>query len=252
MKKTELKLLTEINDASILSELKTFPNQSMIWGMIENANKIDYIFLLPSKQAIILIDLQQSESPFIFIAGNATENDIITSLQFCKSKTLRLYCHQRYHQLLLARGWNLVPRISLKFTNNHILKDSNLDIKPIDNKGLLKRCLHYKVISPSYLTNEDFIKSNYGYVVESKNKIICEGYLCCGNSYAEIGIITCETYRKQGIATQVACFLVNKAKEMNLMPIWSCDYNNQASLASAFKLGFIIDKYYIQMMIKKL
>ena len=74
-----------------------------------------------------------------------------------------------------------------------------------------------------------------------------EAYASIGGGYAEIGIITHPEMRYKGYASQVLSVLLHKCYEVNIVPIWSCQINNLASLHTGLKQGFSISNYYLQM-----
>lgn len=65
--------------------------------------------------------------------------------------------------------------------------------------------------------------------------------------YADVGIFTIPEYRNKGYSILVTTFLIQKLQAKNLIPVWSTDENNSASLKVAQKLGFteIYTKTYI-------
>ena len=96
-----LEHLDEILDKEILEEFKTFPNQGIIWEIIEQ-QKTGKIFKLPSKAILVM---ENCPDPFVFIAGELTDEDVtevvslVTGLEFPM-----LYCKTRYHPLFLYKS----------------------------------------------------------------------------------------------------------------------------------------------------
>jgi hypothetical protein len=74
MVRNKLKPIDKLENPAIIAELKTFPNQAFIWGILENT-KEKHAYYLPSINAVILIE-SNSEDPFIFCAGVLNETDV--------------------------------------------------------------------------------------------------------------------------------------------------------------------------------
>jgi hypothetical protein len=61
-----------ILDQGILEEFKTFPNQGILWEIIEQ-QKTGKIFELPSEAIVVM---ENCSDPFVFIAGELTDEDV--------------------------------------------------------------------------------------------------------------------------------------------------------------------------------
>lgn len=59
-----------------------------------------------------------------------------------------------------------------------------------------------------------------------------------GGGYAEIDIITIESYKRMGLATQTGVRFIKECVEKNLIPNWCCHADNVESNQLAHKLGF--------------
>ena len=57
--------------------------------------------------------------------------------------------------------------------------------------------------------------------------------------YAEMGVATAETQRRQGYATAVASLVIQQVLAQNRIPAWSTGEDNHASQRVAQKLGFV-------------
>ena len=241
------KRLSSIKSPSILEELKSFPNQGIIWGMLESNNPCQ-IWELPGTQAIILIE-DSSDDPFVFIAGTLTAKSIETIIALCQKSYPTIYCDPAYHHLFLEKGWDFLLRVELSYSEPNIqLIQSGLSVKPIDNLTLFEKCYSFQETSQRYGSAENFLKFGRGFILSHADKILSEAYIdYFGENHAEIGIITPPEHRNQGYASQIASYLAEWCKEKQYIPIWSCQINNRASLKTAYKIGFRGERYYIQM-----
>ncbi len=58
------------------------------------------------------------------------------------------------------------------------------------------------------------------------------------DDYADIGVVTLDAYRRQGIAAAAASLVCQGVRAANRVPVWDCAAENVASLHLAEKLGF--------------
>ena len=65
--------------------------------------------------------------------------------------------------------------------------------------------------------------------------------------YADIDIITAEPYRGRGLATLAAAACVEECLRRSLVPTWHTDTTNEASMATARKLGFVEGRPFSQL-----
>jgi hypothetical protein len=89
---------------------------------------------------------------------------------------------------------------------------------------------------------------------ESPRDLLWEGSIACAivsgeivataltsaqsDRYAEIGVYTCQSFRRRGLATAAASLVVRHVQNAGLTPVWSAGEHNTASLRVAQKLGF--------------
>lgn len=60
----------------------------------------------------------------------------------------------------------------------------------------------------------------------------------------EIGVITHLEHKRKGYATLIVAHLINECKKLKIIPQWSCNIDNRASLYTGLNMGFEIDSYY--------
>lgn len=76
-----------------------------------------------------------------------------------------------------------------------------------------------------------------GAVVDGQLVAIAQNYART-DRYGEIGVHTLPAHRQQGYATATAAAVARYIQSLGLTPVWSCGAHNQASLRTAYKLGF--------------
>ena len=244
------KLLSQITEPPILSELETYPNQAVIWGILGDGNR-GQVWELPGCKAIMLVE-GNCEDPFVSIVGRLDVDDVKEAISLCPTNYPMIYCNPAYHHLFLAEGWDFNLRAQMAYTSlapQNI--NPNWNIQPINDITLFERCLGYQSACGRYGSSSRFLKHGKGYVLCKGTEIVSEAYIDYqGHSYAEIGVITHPDYLRQGAAVQIASYLVNDCVKQGVTPVWSCQINNRASLQTGFKLGFRIERYYVSMVPK--
>lgn len=250
MTKVLPKRITEITNPAILAELETFPNQPVIWGMLEGHNK-GQLWELSGGQSIVLFE-DNPQVSFVFIAGHLDLKTIETAIHLCITYPIdypMIYCRPYAHEWFLTQGWTFNPRIQLSYITPALQPvREGWAIKPINTMKLFQECLSFKEMSHSYGSPEQFLKLGKGYALCQGSQIISEAYIAFhGRNCAEIIAITHPDYRRQNAAAQVTSYLVEECKTKGLIPMWSCNADNIGSLKTALKIGFVIERYDMQM-----
>lgn len=232
----------------IFTELKTYPNQAVIWEIIEQG-KTGEIFDLPGG-AILLLEYC-SDDPFAFIAGHLTDEGVKEAIYILsKCRFPMLYCQPKYHSLFLKRDWNLHLRVEFILNlQKHLQRQftTNNQVKLIETIELFKNCLWYKEKSELYTSVENFLQYGLGYALCKDGQVLSEAYATIGGGYAELSVVTSPDFRKKGYAAQVLAALIKRCEELKVIPVWSCNIGNIASFNTALKIGFEPSFYYVSM-----
>ncbi len=93
-----------------------------------------------------------------------------------------------------------------------------------------------------------FMKRGFGYCTLHGNQIVSWSVAdCVSGSACEIGIHTREDYRRQGLATLTAAAAVDYSLQSGFRQVgWHCDEYNLGSIGVAEKIGFRLERKYIQ------
>ena len=111
--------------------------------------------------------------------------------------------------------------------------------------ALMQDCGWRELIEHSYVEIDRFLDNAFGFCLLQGDEIYAEAYgAFVGAGMVEIGIYTAEAYRRRGHGTHIVTHLLREIERRGLVPSWSCDESNAASLALARKLGFKEDKSY--------
>ena len=186
-----MRRINGISNHSILEELKTFPLQAVIFGIIENNNS-GQIFELTDK-SIFIIETGCNE-PFGFVAGELTQQGVDEIIHYVSQYDYpAIYTNPRYHSWFLKKGYDFLLRAEMHLEKS-LLPDSKpttYKIEPIQTLELFEQTLSFKDTLGRYGTFEHFLKLGKGYVLRHHEKILSEAYAdYIGRGFMEIGVIT--------------------------------------------------------------
>jgi RimJ/RimL family protein N-acetyltransferase len=94
----------------------------------------------------------------------------------------------------------------------------------------------------------DFMEKGFGFCTLRDKQIVSWSIAdCVSGNAGEIGIHTHEDYRRQGLATLTAAAAVDYSLSSGLRYVgWHCDEYNMGSIGVAEKVGFKLERKYIQ------
>jgi RimJ/RimL family protein N-acetyltransferase len=130
----------------------------------------------------------------------------------------------------------LPAKYELKAVNETLLANSGL-------KHLDRLIAEMQSERPSV---EDFLTRSFGYCAICDESIVawCMSEYNC-DDYCEIGIFTDESHRRLGLAAATATAVFGHASKQGISNIgWHCWESNEASIALALKLGFMLNTRY--------
>lgn len=140
--------ISVIQNYSLLEELKLFPLQAVLQGILEKNNK-GQIFELSDNSVLILET--GSDDPFVFIAGPITSVAIEETISYLSNTNFpTIYCHPKYHHLFLEKNWDFLVRAEIQLGSGIIAQpiQDGLIIEPIDSMDLFKKCYWFNETSP--------------------------------------------------------------------------------------------------------
>jgi GNAT superfamily N-acetyltransferase len=153
---------------------------------------------------------------------------------------------------LAPDGYRVLPRLEffdldpqspvLACLRSHL--PGGYEMRIID-RALLERC-EWRDDMVFYCSSlENFLRHDLGMCLMHGEEIIVEAYASAlGSTYAEIGAITHDPYRGQGLAPIAVACLIEALEASGYQGYWSCDIDNPASARVARKLGFRIERLY--------
>ena len=236
-----IKQLKFIKNEDIMTQLKQYPNQGILFEIIETGvtGKI-----LQLSNDVFMVK-ENCSDPFVFVAGELTSKSVTQIIEILKDcRFPRVHCAKKYHPLFLEKGWGFHVRALMEFKGNLNSHHSSLSISKINSTEIFKQCSWYIERKALYGSDENFINNGTGYALFVDNNLVSESYASIGAHRAEIGIITADKYRGKGFATQVVSFMIAELAKRHICPEWSCSLDNIASLKTGLKIGFEIVDYY--------
>lgn len=240
--------IQSISNPLILNELKTFPLQAVIWGIIDRNNQGE-LFELCDKSILILES--QSSEPFVFIAGPLSLEGIEETIAYVSRFDYpMIYCQPKYHAFFLNKQFDFLLRVEMQLETPPVytLIQNDCTIEPILTFGVLQKCQGFKDTLNRYGSFGQFIKYGKGYVLRKDDKIISEAYAdYIGGGYLEIGVITHPKYRSLGFGTKIVTYLTKECLSQQITPVYGTHISNRNSISLGLKTGFSISKYYVLM-----
>lgn len=137
----------------------------------------------------------------------------------------------------------LNTRVNFKFSPK---KYSEIKMKHIDNIEIVKTDANiFKnmpgTVTPKYFwdNENDFLKNGIGFSLLCNKQLAATAFSSCIiDNIMEIGIETCNEFRRKGFAEIVCCKLIEYCITNKYEPIWSCRLENTGSYVLAQKVGF--------------
>ena len=130
---------------------------------------------------------------------------------------------------------------------------NGFQIRRIDEK--LLRTPHFKIpehmrdwMKTNWGSISDFMKRGFGFCTLDDKQVVSWSIAdCVSGNACEIGIRTREDYRRQGLATLTAAAAVDYSLSNGFIQVgWHCDEYNLGSIGVAEKVGFKLERKYIQ------
>lgn len=92
----------------------------------------------------------------------------------------------------------------------------------------------------SWDSDEAFLKNGFGYVAMDGEKFAAVAFSAAVSSEeADIGVETCEAYRKRGLAKILARHMIREILACGKTPVWAHAAANKASMNTALGVGFM-------------
>ncbi len=130
-----MRQLKSINNPDIIEQLKKYPNQGVLFEIIETGVTGTVLELSED----VLIVRENCNDPFVFIAGELTEKNVSQITELLKGyKFPMVHCEKRFHPLFLEKGWNFHVRTLLKFNGDIDSHHDALSISKINSAEIFK------------------------------------------------------------------------------------------------------------------
>lgn len=222
-----------------------YPNLAFVYGIIEG--------VLPGK---IWVDSKKSPKiclimsniAYCFIGGELNDQVFAEFICLLKEKgNLKLVCESSSHDNkinCIQYGFQPIARVQYRYTNvvpeiKLYPNDINYIIQEIKDEETLSKCIWGSFLTEIYGSKKNYLKSSIGFIFwdVEKKQVVSEAHGVISKDLIEIGTITHEDYRNQGLSTIICNHLVQVALKRKLQPLWTCDETNLASNRVAQHLG---------------
>ena len=179
------------------------------------------------------------------------ETDVAIGFHPDSWKDKMLIIFQGRIPLTTARRHYVCTELKVDHWTNNL--PEGFQIQRIDEK--LLRTPHLEI--PEHVTGwmktnwgstSDFVKKGFGFCTLHDKRIVSWSIAdCVSGNACEIGIHTREDYRRQGLATLTAAAAVDYSLSSGFRQVgWHCDEYNIGSIGVAEKVGFKLERKYIQ------
>lgn len=241
------------NHKQVLAQL---PCQALIQGMLEKRIPF-HILHIEDEPASILM---RSNRIGTILAGQPNVEQLQTILTLLsKYETVALICPQDLQPFFMEHGYRPQRRIAFEFVMQadqvaEPVCPEGYSVQAIDSIDIFKQCSCFSSKSILWGSAENFIKNSFGYVlVNQEGKVVAQAYAAwIGGGFCEIGVATQPEFQGKGFSTILTKYFLHECFRRNLIPLWSCNYGNIASVKVALKSGFNIKNYYAWMVKQKL
>ncbi|MBX9838549.1 MAG: GNAT family N-acetyltransferase, partial [Silvanigrellaceae bacterium] len=114
------------------------------------------------------------------------------------------------------------------------------------DKNLLQQSPWFACLSLAAGGSNNFLENCFGYaLVDEQGNWLAQAYgAFIGGDECEIGIITHPDHRGKGYIFYPLYAVMQECLNQDLVPVWSCNTENIASLKTALKFGFKINRHY--------
>jgi GNAT superfamily N-acetyltransferase len=135
-------------------------------------------------------------------------------------------------------GFDPIDASSPRFEGLRAALPDGATVRPID-ADLLDRCEWRDLVEAAHGSRDGFLANAFGLCLMRGDDILAEAYApFIGRGVAEVGVVTAEAHRGQGLAAVAIAWLMVPVAEHGLAAYWSCDTTNEASIRVARKVGF--------------
>lgn len=228
----KIKELSQENFSNVLELFdKDYPNLAFVYGIVDR--------ILPGKiwvdnEGMPNVCLIMSNVPYCFIAGNLNKEIFEEFYNVLKEKELvKLVCES--NQIDFSQyGFMLIPRLQYRYKlqeANIYENTSNYSLEEINSQETLNKCTWGAFIAAIYGNASNYLNSSMGFILWDpvKKQVASEAHAIIGKNLIEIGTITHENYRGQGLSTIVCNQVIRLGIKKGLHPIWTCDQSNVSS-----------------------
>lgn len=232
--------------AHLLSQC--LPFQPLLQAMLQGDYPYQLLLVDDSSSPYIVI---KSTGNYVYVLGSPSNEQLDTILQELSAyKDLVLLCDESLQSYFIQHGFTIQPRIELEYQDHFNLTQKQVPagftIQPLD-LALFKQSPWFGFLASTAGGSQRFLDVAFGFALVNEQGVsVAQAYgAFIGNGACEIGIVTHPDYRGNGYIMYPAIATMQECLARNLRPIWSCNSENIASLKTAHKLGFSIERHYV-------
>ncbi len=221
------------------------PNAPMLFGILEG--RLPGRAIADDPRAPTLAAVQSAEG-IAFISRTTTQADLDTALSGLRRDAIvglawpddatATAVPEPPARKQDRLGFGPIPAAADLFDRLRDSLPAGATVRPID-ADLLARCEWRELVEGAHGSIDAFLEHGVGLCLMREDEILAEAYApFIGGGVAEVGVVTSEAHRGQGLASIAIAWLAEILAERGLAMYWSCDTDNEASVRVAGKLDF--------------
>ena len=229
-----------------------YPSLAFVFGVIEKRMLGKIWVNNTDKPNVCLIT---TGGPYCFIAGKLSKEMFKHFLKLLIDKPLvKLVCPLAAYDgnfTLTDFGFEQTARLQYQYQDTrlitHVENNSRYKLMRVEDEKTFNSCNWFSFMSSLFSSPDAYLKTGISLILydTTKNVVASEAHGIIADNVVEIGAVTHEDYRNQGLSTIVCNKLIQDCIKKGLNPIWTCDTNNIASRKVAERQGMEVKIEYI-------
>ena len=229
-----------------LVDLNKLPNQGILYDLLEHKNS--YVLYRLNNNAFMIKE-NQDDDPFVFIAGNITEDSInLVKKHLRTCKFPMVHVAKKYYPIFAAQGWSFHLRaVYSDYKKQDLTYSSGNKIQKIDSWDILIKCQKFQSILKIYGSGDNFLKHCLGYVLLSEHDILLgEVYVrtSAESKFADIVLIHDIEYLGKGCMFELMSYVLQKLHKTKKCS-WAINIDDADAFTLGRRLGFTSFDYHI-------
>lgn len=166
-----------------------------------------------------------------------------------QSNKIRLYCPENFliseiisQDIVLSKRQRFIlnwQKWNFSDTDQMVGNSEQVTIAEVTEKDLNEIETEFFNLTRFWKNKKDYLDYSMAWIIRADTDIAAICYSAATESgQAEIDVFTQPVYRHNNYAKMVVNSFVNHCRQQNIIPLWDCFHNNEASMGLAKSVGF--------------